>query len=66
MRSGMDRGAQGRQDENGLEEEYTFILIQMDKMGLASRRPWQEGGSQTSEQDRQRLLRLVLLSVLSV
>ena len=36
------------------------ILIQMDKMGLASRRPWQEGGSQTSEQDRQRVMFIML------
>ena len=32
------------------------ILMKIEnKMGLASRRPWQEGGSQKSEQDRQRV-----------
>ena len=60
MRSGRDRGARGSQDENGLEEEYTHKNTDRNKLGLASRRPWQEDGSQESERDRQRVMFIML------
>ena len=52
MHSVMDWGGRGSQDENGLEEEYTHKNTDRNKLGLASRRPWQEDGSQESEGDR--------------
>ena len=34
MRSGMDWGARGSQDENGLEEEYIYIIAKQNGIGF--------------------------------
>ena len=59
MRRMMDWGNRGNQDENGLEEEYTHTN-RPKKVGLASRRPWQEGGSQESKRNRQGAMFMML------
>ena len=40
------------------------MKIDANKMGLASRRPWQEGGSQEAEQNRQRVTFIMLDNLL--
>ena len=56
-------GRTGREEETRTRKcSKRSILLKIGKnaMGLASRRPWQEGGSQESEQKRQRVTFIML------